>query len=503
MACKLDAMPRTFSTCALLLLIAALSLGQPTAPAEQTPRSKILEQRRKQYPELSRIVDLAQAVPPEFSASYLLRVARSARLRDRVWKKELLEQAFQSAGLAQQPIRRKAIAAGWVARSRAEVMSMGFDQRLDRLSLQSLATSEMRELDKTKSLEMFQAISFPGLHQLHCEDALVDHVSDYYDLLGRIIGSAFTPEELRSGRHVELLNYKIGIMDSPVQLAPMARVLSSAVLSPEELKALAGSFGAALDRIQNDDRSFSTFLPSTDEELHRFVEVLKARGDTPDALIAAYRRYLVRNFTSNRCADNVGKEDLLATVASSFNQRLASDANPNLAPLIAGELQAAKIEGKANLEQFFEDAEFQEGMHEFLDLLMGKDGLRGKPLTDEQKGTAEWRARFDDFLRRVDEMKASVGEPEYRYFYRKATALQALLRVAPPGPEQDKVVRKFVSFLGSSNFQQESLLEWYAQVERTASAIKELKAGSYAKFLGELEGSGHPVLILYAAAATL
>ncbi len=59
-----------------------------------------------------------------------------------------------------------------------------------------------------------------------------------------------------------------------------------------------------------------------------------------------------------------------------------------------------------------------------------------------------------------------------------------------------------MAFLSSSNFQQESLLEWYAQVERTASAIKELKAGAYAKFLEELQGSGHPVLILYAAVAT-
>jgi len=484
--------------------MAALSVAQSAAPAEQTPRSKILEQRRKQYPELSRIVDLAQAVPPEFSASFLLRVAASARLRDRVWKKELLEQAFQSAGLAQQPVRRKVIAAGWVARSRGEVMSMGFDQRLDRLSLQSLATSEMLQLDKAKALEMFQAISFPGLHQLHCEDALVDHVSDYYDLLGRIAGSAFTPEELRYGRHVEMLNYKIGSMDSPVQLVPIAKVLSSTVLSPEELKVLAGSFAAALERIQNDDRSFSSVLPSTDEELYRFVELLKARDVMRDGVVAAYRRYLVRNFTSNRCADNVGKEDLLPTVASSFNQRLASDANPNLAPLAVEELKPAKVEGKANLEPFFGEAEFQEGFQEFLDLLMGKGrGLKGKPLADEQKDTAEWRERFDDFLRRVDELKAGVGEPEYRYFYRKATALQALLRVAPPGPEQDKVVRKFVAFLSSSNFQQESLLEWYAQVERTASAIKELKAGAYAKFLEELEGSGHPVLILYAAVAIL
>src|SRR5207253_7955750 len=112
-------MARMGSTSALFLSMAAMALAQSAAPSEQTPRSKIVEQRRKQYPDLSRIVDLAQAVPPEFSASFLLRVAASARLRDRVWKKELLEQAFQSAALAQQPIRRKVIAAEVVAKSRA------------------------------------------------------------------------------------------------------------------------------------------------------------------------------------------------------------------------------------------------------------------------------------------------------------------------------------------------------------------------------------------------
>src|SRR5260370_8661357 len=186
-------MARTGSTCALLILMTALSLAQSATPDEQTPRSKILEQRRKQYPELSRIVDLAQAVPPEFSASFLLRVTASARLRDQVWKKELLEQAFQSAGLAQQPVRRKVIAAGFVARSRAEVMSMGFDQRLDRLSLQSLAASEMLKLDKAKALEMFQAIYFQGLPLLHFMDALVYHISDYYDFFARTLQPSISP----------------------------------------------------------------------------------------------------------------------------------------------------------------------------------------------------------------------------------------------------------------------------------------------------------------------
>ena len=97
-------------------------------------------------------------------------------------------------------------------------------------------------------------------------------------------------------------------------------------------------------------------------------------------------------------------------------------------------------------------------------------------------------------------MKPAAGEPEYRYFYRKATALTAALRVAPSGPDREKVLRRLVAFLSSSSLQQESVLEWYAQVQRTASSVRALGPEATARFLNELEGSGNPILNLYAVA---
>jgi hypothetical protein len=125
-------------------------------------------------------------------------------------------------------------------------------------------------------------------------------------------------------------------------------------------------------------------------------------------------------------------------------------------------------------------------------------GKGSKPLPDEQKNTIEWRTQFDDFLRQIDEMTPQTSEPEYRYFYRKATALQGALRVAPPGPERDKAIRQFVAFLRSSNLQQASFLEWYAQVQRTASSIRGLGPEANARFIDELERSGDTILNFYA-----
>ena len=124
-----------------------------------------------------------------------------------------------------------------------------------------------------------------------------------------------------------------------------------------------------------------------------------------------------------------------------------------------------------------------------------------KPLSDEEKSTIQWRTQFDDFLRQIDDLKPKDGEPEYLFFYRKATALDAALRVARAGPDREKVIRQYVALLKSSNLQQESPLEWYAQVQRSANSIRGLGPEARAVFLDELERSGAAVLSLYAVAA--
>jgi len=79
-----------------------------------------------------------------------------------------------------------------------------------------------------------------------------------------------------------------------------------------------------------------------------------------------------------------------------------------------------------------------------------------------------------------------------------ATALTAALRVAPSGPDRENVLRRLGAFLSSSSLQQESVLEWYAQVQRTASTVRGLGPEATAMFLSDLERSGNPILNLCA-----
>ncbi|HEV2688190.1 MAG TPA: hypothetical protein VGV35_06540, partial [Bryobacteraceae bacterium] len=403
-----------------------------------------------------------------------------------------------------EPNRQRVIGSQLVARSRAEIISMGFDQRLDRLSLQTRAVREMLKLDKAHTLEMFQRIPWPELRRRQCRDALIDHVDEYYRLLGEIAESSFTADERRRGRHIELLSYRINQMRSPVEVGPAVRMLLSVTLTDDELTPLVNQLTASLDRIESDDRSFSASFGAAEEEINRFVKALAARNVSSVVIAAAYRRYLIKDLAGNRCADS-GGDEFASSVRDSFNKNYASDTDTNRAPIGRDDIGPAKMEGQADFEPFVNGSEFERAWQGFLDLLLGKGHgpllAKGtKTLPDEQKNKPEWQTQFDEFLHQVDELKPITGEPEYKIFYRKATILQGALRVAPPGPERDRVIGLFVSFLRSSNLQQENVLEWYAQLQRTASVVRGLGPAANARFLDDLESSGHPILGLFALA---
>lgn len=294
-------------------------------------------------------------------------------------------------------------------------------------------------------------------------------------------------------------------MSAPVEVGAVAKLLSSSRLTQDELNLLASRFAANLEQVESDDRSFSASFGRNDEELQQLISVLAAKNLSTEGLLAAYRRYLSRNLHGNRCTDSGGNE-FSSSVRDSFNQKFASDTDASRAPLTADDLKPAKIEGQADWGPFVSDDEFEQAWQQYLDLYLGKGHgplFRTKPLLDEQKSTVEWRTQFDDFLRQIDEITPNTSEPEYRYFYRKATALQAALRVAPAGPERDKVIRQFVAFLRSSNLQQESFLEWYAQVQRTANSIRGLGPEATARLIDELEHSGNTILNFYAVASRI
>jgi hypothetical protein len=186
------------------------------------------------------------------------------------------------------------------------------------------------KLDKAKALDMFQRTAWPNLRSRQCRDALVDHVKEYYELVTEIVSSAFTAEQRRCGDHIDLLSYQISRISSPVEVGPAAKLLAESTFTQDELSLLSGRLAASIDRIESDDRSVSASLGAADEALHQLARTLVAKDASAGGIIAAYRRYLIRNLAGKRCADTVG-DRFASSVMDSFNQSFASETDPTRA----------------------------------------------------------------------------------------------------------------------------------------------------------------------------
>ena len=454
---------RAVRVLAILILLCAALHAETHAQA--------LQRRRVEYPELTQIVELALSAPPEFAARALLRVARSPRLTDKEWKRELLDQAFQTAAFARNPVCRRMRAGRNADNSREHRIEEAADLGLDRLTLQTEAVKTMLAVNPKQARELFLAIPQPVPARLRCEDALVEDPSVYFATAAVIAATAFTPEERKRDDVALFLNERVQRIASSVEIAPAIRMIaaSSSRLTAAQNKLLASSLAAAFQRIEGDDRSFSKALPEISKEMTVFPG---------SDLAEAYRQFLVRNLTGSRCGD------------SDY-----SDKSDMLAPLKLEDLKPSKTGAKAILTYSNRKDEEDQVSAKLKSLLFG--GGRAA-LTDQQKNTAEWREQFSDLLRAIEGIKPATGESEALFYYRKGTSLRALLIVAPQGETRDKTLQEYIAFLKASNFQQESLIEWFYMVEWLAVDTRSMNVGEYKKMLDAFEASGHTVLSLYA-----
>jgi hypothetical protein len=443
-------------------VLTILILLCPALHAE-TP-SEAVKRRRLEYPELTRIVELAQSAPAEFAARALLRVAQAANLKDQTWKRELLDQAFQTAASSRSPVRRHIGPGANRDDSRERMIGEAGNLGLDRLSLQTDAVKAMLAVNSRHARELFLAIPQPVPARLHCEDALLDDPSAYFATAAAIAAAAFTPAERKRDDVALFLDERVQRIASAVELAPAIQMISSSSsrMTAAQIKLLASSLAVALQRIGGDDRSFSSSLPAISKEMASL---------NGSELAEAYRELLVRNLSGLRCADS----DYVAFKLE--------------------DIKPSKIDAKAILTYPNRKGEEDLLKAKLMPLLFGPGH---SALTDEQKSTPEWREQFSDLLHDIEGIKPANGESEALFYYRKGAALDALLIVTPHGETRDRILQEYIAFLKASNLQQDSLIEWFSMVEKLAGETRSMNAGEYKKMLDAFDSSGHTVLSLYA-----
>src|SRR5436305_11699344 len=122
---------------AFVIAAMAMALAAENEPVKS--RAQIIAERQKLYPEITRIIEAAHGVPPEFAAEALLRVAEAPFLIDRDWKRELIDEAFQNASRVREPLSKRNAIGSPISGSRASMIAQAGALGLDRLALQMRA----------------------------------------------------------------------------------------------------------------------------------------------------------------------------------------------------------------------------------------------------------------------------------------------------------------------------------------------------------------------------
>ena len=145
--------------------------------------------------ERSSVYDLkndASALPSEFAADLLIRLAGSPAIEDPGEKRSLLDSAFMRAYGAQEPYKRAAPPPQTPVDSRAGGFTRAYATGLDVLTLQLRATMAMVPVDPARARELFEWIDF-YLPPASCDSALVPVADEYYAALTTIARRTFGP----------------------------------------------------------------------------------------------------------------------------------------------------------------------------------------------------------------------------------------------------------------------------------------------------------------------
>src|SRR5262249_32886489 len=245
----------------LFALLSPTSSQEPARPQrndETSSQKRQAEQEKRipfeKPPEILQVLNEANAAPPEFGADVLIRRAQSERVRDKVWKREMLEEAFRLASKSEQQVKRTY--SGSQMDTREGYLALALTQNLDALSLQSRTVLAMLAVDKKRARAMFSEIS-PDLKlpTLNCEDALVPDVSGYYDRMQRVARETFTSAEIRESAVLWFAQRYTESLTSPVQVGPLAKAISALNLPSDQLTVLLRSFCDSLKRTTEDYRA--------------------------------------------------------------------------------------------------------------------------------------------------------------------------------------------------------------------------------------------------------
>jgi len=446
--------------------------------------------------QLESLIALAHSASPEVEADLLLTTVSLNLIPDKRRQIELLDQAFQTASRAKEPVRKKSW--GLLVDTRSGYKQREFDLQLDHLSIQSQAILKTIPLDSLRARTMLQSVVLPKTEPLDCKDSLVPDFSLYYQMVVSVAEHCFTPDEIKAQSHVQLITDQLDGIKSVSQAAAALKALAGATLSDEEFSRTLVSLANAFARASADPRAFA-FALQRDGLIRvaaNFIATLKERGIPTDEFSVKFRDFLVKNMSGEVCADaNWIKQQrvVMPPGLEAINLHFKS-------PITTDELSPTRF-GEESV-----DAKYWM-TPKAMSLLQMAKALRftpdGQSLSPEERTTEEWHRKLLAFLDQLEGWNATSELSEDDYFQQRCNMYLVLVDLCPDDLQRDAVLRAYGKYLKETNDTYKGRIEWISHVKDYLMILRTKNEKMVKSSLDPWLSSSDSTLRIYAELATL
>jgi hypothetical protein len=453
------------------LIVAALMLGQAGG---QRSRARVLAE------------SIPGAVPAEFAADLLIRVADSAAAAKEPaeWRADLYEQAFQLASAAQDPLPRNFRRD---PRSRMRISPIGPAERLDGLSLQVRAFNGLFAFRRERALALAGTLDV-RVPALTCSDSMVPNPGGAFDV----------------ARHAyDLLEPQVLSVRSSTQLASAFEAILSADLSTSESRRLVTALTNTMRSLDDDDVSFTDTLGPTWAAVKHAMD---SAGDESfsNFILDAFRTYLVLHLSGPRCTSRLGvtatpsaENDTLTEIDETlFNRDRPRLTRRERTPARA--LESGK--GSATHDGiFFGDTGLWRSAISRR-LMAQVTGLRahdqtGRPVDDRR--SPEWNEQLSQLYALMATWSRGDEPTPEDYMRERAILLDMLVDVIPSGVERVRALGDLLAFLKSDGRQLFGDTVWASRIRGFMDKCRNSPA-EWEWMLRAFLDSGDPIMRLYA-----
>ncbi|MGA8153134.1 MAG: hypothetical protein WB952_19440 [Terriglobales bacterium] len=445
-------------------------------------------------PKALALVDQARALPPEFRADTLLRLANSSLISDKSWKQELIEEAYWSGSHAFLPYLQHANGrSDWVTANAVKANG------LEVLTLQTKAVQEMLPLNPGKALRLFEEMQPVTLPKLNCSIASTPDVTTYYQTGVLLFEGAFTAKQRTNGDDFALIRQLINSAEAPAQVPPALEMVFAVKLALDQRRSLLSELAARLQEISRSDREYG----AAETELVSAVASAPLGQAEAAVLLPALSSYIVRHVSARRCADNMPRAGGMANSAEEFNSLVAKlDPTESSYKHISAEEAKPTEDNATHEENLIGQSPNSQAVTEALRWLDHDESAPGSQVvhwTLKQRSSEVWLEHYDDAARLIHDLKETDEKSPEGFFCMKADALNRLAVFPPPGPIRDKAMEEYRDFLETfyPSIQNPNL--WFTMFRHmlyTARFSDDAKDKAW--ILSELARSSNPIIAFYA-----